>query len=231
MESIIGLVFVFIEIWHQVLDKCKFESLKPDRTEDTYEHSRLVRAISRSRKYRCRSIERHRYLRECEVSTLRQTKPLLLQGQDNWELITSQQLRRGRRAAYESVNYLTDLHDQVKAHFALDALGIVARPRRNIKEVRALKILNVMSRFIGGGRETDLLWWADAPPLTDNYDTVQTRLKVSKRNSVERDSVPEQRWFLPHSAVLNSNKPGKVMLQRIWLSIILWDDRLLERDA
>ncbi|GBP43067.1 hypothetical protein EVAR_96329_1 [Eumeta japonica] len=41
-------------------------------------------------------IERHRHLRECEVSALRQAKPLLLLGQENWELITSQQLRRGR---------------------------------------------------------------------------------------------------------------------------------------
>ncbi|GBP43066.1 hypothetical protein EVAR_96328_1 [Eumeta japonica] len=142
-----------------------------------------------------------------------------------------------RRAAYESVNHLTDLHDQVKAHFELDALGIEVRPPRNIEEERALKILNESSRLTGGGWQTSLLWRADAPPLSDKYDSARSRLKGIERKidsdamlkeaysaqirrlidkgyavQIERDSVPEQRWFLSHFAVVNPNKPGKIQL-------------------
>ncbi|GBP10932.1 hypothetical protein EVAR_69367_1 [Eumeta japonica] len=149
-------------------------------------------------------IERHRRLRECEVSALRQAK-------------------------------LGQLGADHEPATIPGRSGIEVRPHRNVEEKRALKILNESSRFTGGDRKTGLLWRADASPLTDNYDSARSRLEGIERKldsdamlkeaysaqicrlidkgyavQVERDNVPEQRWFLPHFAVLNPNKPGKI---------------------
>lgn len=202
-------------------------------------------------------IERYRHLRGCQLEALADARPLLLIGQDNWELITSCDIRRGKsgepavsltnlgwvahgrrgRPHIEPaiVNCLADVELAIQEHFDLDSLGISERERVCTDVKRANRILNDSTRYVGGRWETGLLWKNDETVFPDNYNAAKKRL-VNIENKMDRDpdfaaaytaqiekliesqyavkveNVLETRncFFLPHFAVVNPNKPGKI---------------------
>ncbi|GBP98339.1 hypothetical protein EVAR_58245_1 [Eumeta japonica] len=160
--------------------------------------------------------DRHHHLNECHLEALRDARPLLLIGQDNWELITGSDVRRGKSG--EPVASLTGLGE-----------------RENAEVKRASRILNDTTRRIGNKWETGLLWKEDDPRFPDNYNGARKRL-TNIENKMDRDPAfaaaytaqiekliengyarrLENRaqvrdcFFLPHFAVTNPNKPNKI---------------------
>ncbi|GBP95145.1 hypothetical protein EVAR_100181_1 [Eumeta japonica] len=100
-------------------------------------------------------------------------RPLLLIGQDNWELITGSDVRRGKSG--EPVASLT-------------GLGVVrynAERARKRRVKRASRILNDTTRRIGNKWETGL-WKEDDPRFPDNYNGARKRL-TNIENKMDRD--------------------------------------------
>ncbi|XP_063386208.1 uncharacterized protein LOC134672238 [Cydia fagiglandana] len=118
------------------------------------------------------------HLRDLDCEEMREAKPMLVLGQDNWRLIVGRELREGKSgrpvasltylgwavhgplgggvgdSEVESVNCMTafddnnDLHDLVKAQFELEAIGICNMLRTNSDSERALEILNQTCRRV-----------------------------------------------------------------------------------
>lgn len=131
-----------------------------------------------------------------------------------------------------------DLSELVKSHFDLDALGISNKHKPIEKEERAVKIFNETVTRVSGRYEAGLPWKSDDVTLPPSYDMALSRLRGIER---KLDRCPQLReaytdqidklvqkgyatrckedhsdnprmWYLPHFAVLNPNKPGKVRI-------------------
>jgi transposase InsO family protein len=127
----------------------------------------------------------------------------------------------------------------VKFNFALEAIGVATTPRVNAAEKRALTIMNETTKQLTTGRwETGLIWSDDESTLPNNKEAAEKRLyslekKLSKDPVLEiayRAKINEyvakgyaielsrseeaqesaRKWYLPHFAVRNQNKPDKI---------------------
>ncbi|GBP75318.1 hypothetical protein EVAR_38381_1 [Eumeta japonica] len=152
-------------------------------------------------------ISSHHHLNECHLEAP-DARPLLLIGQDNWELITGSDVRRGksgepvasltglgwvvhgRRGRTTTndgmIHCLADLELAVREHFEIESLGITQRERENAEVKRASRILNDTTRRIGNKWETGLLWKEDDPRFPDNYNGARKRL-TNIENKMDRD--------------------------------------------
>ncbi|KAF9793663.1 hypothetical protein SFRURICE_002322 [Spodoptera frugiperda] len=74
-----------------------------------------------------------------------------------------------------------DLHDLIRRSFALDSIGISNTPRRNIDEVRAVRILDESAELINGQWTVKLPWKHDVFELPDSYSMALKRLKSVER--------------------------------------------------
>ncbi|XP_061723692.1 uncharacterized protein LOC133529906 [Cydia pomonella] len=125
-----------------------------------------------------RIFKENAHLRDLDCGEMREAKPMLVLGQDNWSLIVGRELREGKSgrpvssltylgwvvhgplgagvsdSEIESANCMTafddnnDLHELVKAQFELEAIGISNVLRTNSNSERALEILNKTCRRV-----------------------------------------------------------------------------------
>ncbi|KAJ0177854.1 hypothetical protein K1T71_006727 [Dendrolimus kikuchii] len=131
-----------------------------------------------------------------------------------------------------------ELFEMVKSHFDMDALGISSKKKPVAEEERALKIFSDTVRKVDGRFEVGLPWREDVVSMPSSYDMAIQRLRGIER---KMDRSPQFReayttqvnklldkgyaepceeghvvngrtWYVPHFAVTNPNKPGKVRL-------------------
>lgn len=131
------------------------------------------------------------------------------------------------------------LRELVKTNFAVDSLGITAATRVNSSEQRAIDLMGSTTRPLPTGRwETGLLWRHPNVTLPDNrrcalkrLESLEKKLKkddalatayADKMNQLvtngyarrltarEASQAAPRKWYLPHFAVTNPNKPGKL---------------------
>lgn len=161
-----------------------------------------------------RVLEQNAHLRDLGYCAMSDIKPMLLIGQDNWELIVNHEIRQGKsgqpvasltklgwvvhgplgipESSPDYVNFMTeksdDLYELVKRQFELESLGIVETSRKNIEHERANEILERTSRRVDGGWEVGLLWTRDEVHLPDNYNAALKRLRAVEN---KMDKNPE----------------------------------------
>ena len=137
------------------------------------------------------------------------------------------------------INEDTVLHELVKQHFSTEGFGVqVSRvPFISKEEQRARDLIEKHTRQIGEKWETCLLWKTDEIELPESRTNAMKRLKGIE-NKMDRDAefaaqyckkmedyiakgyarivqpaeqgTTNKTWFLPHFAVKNPNKPGKM---------------------
>lgn len=142
-------------------------------------------------------------------------RPRLLIGQDNWALIVTRRLKKGKPA--EPVASLTDLgwvlhgcetgtntvvnfvhygrattesediEEVVRQHFQLESLGIQNRLPSNDSDRRALETLEKTTKRLASGQfETGLLWKKEDERLPNNYKQAFRRL-ISIERKLDKD--------------------------------------------
>lgn len=130
------------------------------------------------------------------------------------------------------------LHELLEAHFRIDALGVALKPRVNSADQRATSIVERTIKKIDRGYEVGLPWRSDDPNMPPNYNQAFRRLrKIEQKMDADpnfaegytkqienllkkgyaapcdgSEQASPVRWFLPHFAVQNPNKPGKTRL-------------------
>ncbi|XP_036325128.1 uncharacterized protein LOC118738311 [Rhagoletis pomonella] len=133
------------------------------------------------------------------------------------------------------------LHDMVKRYFEIENFGVRPAPVvRSGADVRAENILKSTTVRIDGRYQTGLLWHKDDIQLPDSFQMAEQRLrgierKMSKNsdfaiaykstiqsyiaknyavklNPLDFNKTGPRVWYLPHFAVENPNKPGKLRL-------------------
>ncbi|XP_043231303.1 uncharacterized protein LOC122386295 [Amphibalanus amphitrite] len=133
-----------------------------------------------------------------------------------------------------------NLSELVQEWWTTEAFGtkINVKDARSQEDLRALALLDQETKKVGERYETCLLWSEENPTFPDNsrqayYRLTSTERKLEKHpelaekykniidgyindghaRKLSREEMmepKEKRWFLPHHAVLNPNKPGKV---------------------
>ncbi|XP_063838164.1 uncharacterized protein LOC135087291 [Ostrinia nubilalis] len=140
-------------------------------------------------------------------------EPQLLIGQDNWGLIVTRRLRKGK--ASEPVASLTSLgwvlhgcdtggsvpvkfvhHSRlmedetealVRRHFEIESLGVQARRPSNDADKRALDVLEKTTKRLPNGRfESGLLWKNERETLPNNYHQAHQRL-INMEKKLDKD--------------------------------------------
>ncbi|XP_049886650.1 uncharacterized protein LOC126381173 [Pectinophora gossypiella] len=131
-----------------------------------------------------------------------------------------------------------ELNALIKTHYDVDALGIalITKPRK--AEERAIDIFNKTIERVNGRYQVGLPWRDEQVVMPPSYEMAFRRLRTIERkmdqspefqaaytsqienlltkgyaavaNGDERDN--DKSWYLPHFAVTNPNKPGKVRL-------------------
>lgn len=130
------------------------------------------------------------------------------------------------------------LEDQVEAHFRIDSLGVTSAVKVSPENQRAVKIFEDTVTEKNGHYEVGLTWKVDNPKMPASYDRALKRLKTIEKkmdsdadfasqysaqikNLIDKGYAEEcngkereqpHSWFLPHFAVTNPNKPGKIRL-------------------
>ena len=132
------------------------------------------------------------------------------------------------------------LDDLLKQHFAIESLGVGTKPRDGGVEIQQARqiMMKTTARLKSGAWETGLLWKPGAGRLPNNRDSAVTRLLSLERKlsrdadlreeyhskiddllrkgyaremtSTEAAALTGREWYLPHFAVTNVNKPGKI---------------------
>lgn len=131
-----------------------------------------------------------------------------------------------------------DLHDMVKQHFEIDSLGITKKERENPEDVRAVEAFKSTVKRNRDRYEVGLPWREDDIVMPPSYDQARRRLvaieskmdkstefkerytaqmnnmfeKCYAEESLDTDTESQRLWYLPHFAVINVNKPGKLRL-------------------
>ena len=136
----------------------------------------------------------------------------------------------------QSEEGLTDL---VQEWWATEAFGtkVNSPDARSQEDIRALKSLDQHTTKVGDRYETGLLWGEEEPKFPNNWKQAYHRLECTERklekqpelaekykatidgyvaeeharkvSAKEMQEQKEKRWYLPHHAVVNQNKPGK----------------------
>ncbi|XP_046868563.1 uncharacterized protein LOC124461017 [Drosophila willistoni] len=135
-----------------------------------------------------------------------------------------------------------EVHKMVSEYFELENLGVKPTPPApSDDDIRAQSILNETTVELLGRYQTGLIWKRDNVNLPSSYKMALNRLKTVERK-MERDKQFAQEykgmindyiskgyarrvereedtavgsgkiWYLPHFAVTNPNKPGKIRL-------------------
>lgn len=137
---------------------------------------------------------------------------------------------------------LDELHQLVRDYFSLESFGVrhFDRPLESRNDVRANQIMSRTTTRMGDRFETGLLWRRDQVSFPDSRAMAMKRL-LSVERKMQRDPafatdyagiisdylakgyarlltteeaacVGDRTWYLPHFAVTNPNKPGKVRI-------------------
>lgn len=150
-------------------------------------------------------------------------KPAMLIGQDNWDLIVSRKIQKGKQNqpaasltalgwvlhgccvgnAAARVNYVNHCHsvdneeeieELIKRHFDLDAIGIKRQHPSNDADHRALMILEQTTKQLPNGRyETGLLWKKEDETLPNNYAQAHNRL-LGVEKKLERNPTLKEEY-------------------------------------
>ncbi|KAJ0183438.1 hypothetical protein K1T71_001414 [Dendrolimus kikuchii] len=135
----------------------------------------------------------------------------------------------------------THLHELIRRSFSLDSIGINNKPRQNINDLRAIKIMDESAELINGYWTISLPWKDDFFVMPDSYPTALKRLQSKSierkmlsdpeyesryrerikhlldNNYAKRLSNTEIRenashtWYLPHFGVDNPNKKKRLV--------------------
>lgn len=131
-----------------------------------------------------------------------------------------------------------ELNELVKTHFDIDALGVSSKRKPDPKEERAKEIFERTVKRKKDCFEVGLPWATDEPTMPPSYDMAMRRLRGIERKmdkspefknaytgqvlklfekgyaakSDEDHPRKERLWYLPHFAVTNPNKPGKIRM-------------------
>ncbi|XP_073949021.1 uncharacterized protein [Choristoneura fumiferana] len=126
----------------------------------------------------------------------------------------------------------------VQRHFAIDALGVSLATKPRPAEERAKRLFEATVKFHGDHYEVGLPWITDEVQTPASYATALQRFKGIERKmrrdanfaqeyaaqvtnliakgyaepATEADARHPRAWVLPHFAVRNPNKPGKLRL-------------------
>ncbi|GBP72557.1 hypothetical protein EVAR_89653_1 [Eumeta japonica] len=196
---------------HQISDRnsrrIKIKVRGPNGVERDIQCRTITRLDLPSQSLTADEISSHHHLNECHLEALRDARPLLLIGQDNWELITGSDVRRGksgepvasltglgwvvhgRRVGTTNdgmIHCLADLELAVREHFEIESLGITQRARKRRSETS--ESYPDTTRRIGNKWETGLLWKEDDPRFPDNYNGARKRL-TNIENKMDRDPL------------------------------------------
>ncbi|XP_072935181.1 uncharacterized protein [Epargyreus clarus] len=130
------------------------------------------------------------------------------------------------------------LQKLVESHFDVDSLGVSTKEKINKYDKRASDIFEATARRKDGHFEVGLPWKTDNPTLPDSYEQAYKRLRtlekkmeneptfkkeysaqvanLLKKGYAEACDGNEERsnvkWYLPHFAVVNINKPNKIRM-------------------
>ncbi|XP_072932283.1 uncharacterized protein [Epargyreus clarus] len=167
-----------------------------------------------------KSIERCDHLKNLKNELVYEKgRPALLIGQDNWDLIVSRKIVKGKRSepvasltslvlhgghtGIASVHFINhcrinnkeeSLEELIKKHFELDSIGIRERRPSNDADERALKILKESTRQLPDGRyESGLLWKSEDERLPNNYTQARNRLLGVERK-LDRDATLNEEY-------------------------------------
>lgn len=137
----------------------------------------------------------------------------------------------------ERVMHCHDIDSQLKEYFAIDALGIAKIDKKSPEDLRAEQIFqSTVKKTDGPHYEVGQLWRDEEPLMPPSYQNALKRLTSIERKMAKdekfRDEysaqienlikkgyaspakkiLDEKAWYLPHFAVTNPNKPGKIRL-------------------
>ncbi|XP_063828939.1 uncharacterized protein LOC135078268 [Ostrinia nubilalis] len=185
------------------------------------EHSlrgRTIKNLRLAAQHIDRDLSKYQHLQDIETRVrYAEARPTILIGQDNWELLLANEVRRGAatepvasrtplgwvlhgsssRSLGHTVHHVYRLNEEsdnrieemIKKHFAIESLGVTPKKTRADPEERALRILESETiKLPTAGYETGLLWATDHPELPNNYDQALTRLHSTER---KLDKQPE----------------------------------------
>ncbi|KAJ8723754.1 hypothetical protein PYW07_007734 [Mythimna separata] len=169
------------------------------------------------------TVKNCQHLRAIESQLLYVTeRPKLLIGQDNWGLIITRRLKKGKPSepvasltnlgwvlhGFEagttaSVNFIhynrstTDeecVEEIVRTHFQLESLGIENRSPTNDSDRRALETLEKTTKKLSSGQyESGLLWKKEDETLPNNYSQAMRRL-VSIEKKLDKDHEAKEHY-------------------------------------
>ena len=156
-------------------------------------------------------------------------EPKLLIGQDNWHLIVTKRIRRGKKnqpvasytglgwvlhgfaatthnlsepsayAVYKATSRSNDeLQEEMRKHFALEAIGITPKAKLSSHDERALQILKKETKNIGDRYEVPLLWAEEDTEITRPHDWRWLSTRDNVADDVSRGVASltnEHRWF------------------------------------
>ena len=135
-----------------------------------------------------------------------------------------------------------ELHEMVKRSFSLESVGVVSKSSNQYskEDAHAAQIMESTTHRVGERFETGLLWKALPPRLPHSRTLALDRLRGLRRKmdkqpdlgpayqakideyvqkgyarelTAEEAAVePPNTWYLPHFAVFNPNKPGKLRM-------------------
>jgi transposase InsO family protein len=135
-----------------------------------------------------------------------------------------------------------DLHQVVRDFFSVENFGVIPMPsdRDSMENMRSIKLFEATTTIIGNRFQTGLPWKNEKFVLPDSFSTALRRLhclesKMSKdllfanmykqkmQENFEKGYARELKaaeikaesgivWYLPHFAVQNPNKPGKMRI-------------------
>ncbi|XP_072930770.1 uncharacterized protein [Epargyreus clarus] len=130
------------------------------------------------------------------------------------------------------------LQKLVESHFDVDSLGVSTKEKINKHEKRANDIFEATATRKDGHFEVGLPWKIDNPTFPDSYESALKRLHTLEKRMTKEPAFKKEyaaqianliqkgyavqcdgserdsnvKWFLPHFAVTNHNKPGKVRM-------------------
>ncbi|XP_049304973.1 uncharacterized protein LOC125776523 [Bactrocera dorsalis] len=133
------------------------------------------------------------------------------------------------------------LHNMVSNFFEIESFGVrAAPPIESEEDIRARDVLKSTTCRVDGRFKTGLIWKSDKVNLPDSYNMALKRLiSVERKMSRDADFAAEYKnimdsyvtkkyarklppaeaevctpttWYLPHFAVANPNKPGKLRM-------------------